>query len=150
PSYVISIDEVDGDAAARGEAIAEPPQGGGEAGIVQERRVEDVGERADIPERLLHQRLALGDLPIPPGSGSLSAAPSPIEVDRGCHEILGGSVVEVAGGPASFFVLRLQEASGQLAELALRLPLRGNVVEIDHDAADARLRAQVRRPRLDE
>src|SRR5262249_16794165 len=75
PSYVISIDEVDGDAAARGEAIAEPPQGGGEAGIVQERRGEDVGERADIPERLLHQGLALGDLPIRHGIGSLFAAP---------------------------------------------------------------------------
>ena len=120
---LLLFDEVDGDPATADEAVDEPAERGGQSGLVQERWMQDVGERANLPRRLLDERRALGEQLLGQRVRYRLPPVNLFEIEPKRQEVLRRAVVEIASDPPAFVVLHPKQSAGELAEREFICPL---------------------------
>ena len=130
---------LDGDreAAAPREALRVPSQRRGQPHLVEQGRVEEVGERADLPLALLDQRQRLLDRVVRVRREVRRHRADPRGGEARADEDLRRAVVQLARDPAPLVVLQRQEPAAEAAERRFGPPAVGHVPRAAQEPDDA-------------
>src|SRR2546428_2927754 len=110
--------QADPDAAFLLQAAAVPAQGADQADLVEDRRMEEVRQAPELVHAVLEQPLAFRQVG---RQGRTAPASERLEAELQAGELLGGRVVQLARDSAAFFLLRLEQAGRQQAQVGFEL-----------------------------